>query len=289
MKPLIVIIGETASGKSSLAMEIAEKFNGEIINADSWSVYKNFNIGTAKPSKEERDKIKHHLLDIAEPLNGFSAAIYKRAAMKCIEEINNKNKLPILVGGTGLYVDSVLYDYSFLPPAPKYIRDKYNRMELFELMKIINTEGFNTDNIDLNNKRRLIRLIENKGVRPCSNKIRPNILILGIEISIEELELNIKNRVKSMIEKGLEFEVFNLAKLYSWEIEPMKGIGYREFKNYFEGEQTLVETEALIIKDSLKLAKKQRTWFKRNNSTQWLNKKSNTIAIVTTFLNKLNK
>ena len=125
-EPLIVIVGETATGKSDLAMFLAEKFKGEIINADSWSVYKGFNIGTAKPNKSDQDTIRHHLIDIADPKDGYSAAIFKRQAISAIKEIKYRNKLPILSGGSGLYVDSVLYDYSFLPASPSLMREKYN-------------------------------------------------------------------------------------------------------------------------------------------------------------------
>ena len=286
-EPLIVIVGATASGKSDVAMFLAEKFNGEIINADSWSVYKGFDIGTAKPSLNDQTLIKHHLLDIAEPKDGFSAAIFKRLALAAIDEIHSKNKIPILTGGTGLYIDSILYDYSFLPGSAASLRQKYNSMSIDALRQEIVKLQYDTEGIDLNNKRRLIRLLENKGIRPSAKSLRPNTLILGINLDQEILESRIENRVDSMFEAGLESEVRELSEKYGWDIEPLKGIGYREFKKYFEGNQTLLETRSMIIKDSIQLTKKQRTWFKRNNSIQWESRKSKIVIIVTTYLNKL--
>jgi len=288
-EPLIVIVGETATGKSDLAMLLAEKFKGEIINADSWSVYKGFNIGTAKPNKSDQDTIRHHLIDIADPKDGYSAAIFKRQAISAIKEIKYRNKLPILSGGSGLYVDSVLYDYSFLPASPSLLREKYNSMSIELIRQEIVNLNYDTNGIDLNNKRRLIRLLENGGVRPKSRSLRPNTLILGVSVDQQILKNNLEKRVNKMLTAGLENEVRELSEIYGWDIEPMKGIGYREFRNYFQGIQSLDETRAMIIKDSLQLAKKQRTWFKRNNSIQWVSNRSNIVTIVTTFLNKLSE
>jgi len=288
LSPLIVILGETASGKSAIALELAKKFNGEIINADSWSVYNGFDIGTAKPSLKEQQEIKHHLLDVADPKDGFSAAIFKRLAIEAIDNINKKGKIAILCGGTGLYIDSIIYDYSFLPPSSKQLRDKYNSMTLDEIKNEVKNQNIDTDGIDLGNKRRLIRLLENDGVRPASKEIRDNLILIGLKIDIDILTKNLESRVDLMFERGLENEVFKLSEKYGWDIESMKGIGYREFKPYFEGKQTIEETRKLIILHSLQLAKKQRTWFKRNNSIQWLSNREEIIVSVTTHLNKLN-
>jgi tRNA dimethylallyltransferase len=285
-EPIIVLVGETASGKSELAMFLAKEFNGEIINADSWAVYKGFDIGTAKPSSSERLNVKHHLIDVADPLEGYSAAVFKRQAMVAISKIHSRNKVPILTGGTGLYIDSVLYDYSFLPPSSPGLREKYNLMTIDELREEIIKLKYDTVGIDTNNKRRLIRLLENKGVRPEAKLLQEEVLILGISIETEVLKDRIEKRVDSMLTAGLENENRRLAKKYGWGIEPMKGIGYREFKAYFEGTKSLAETRDMIIKDSLQLTKKQRTWFKRNNSIHWVSKKSNIVMIVTTYLNK---
>ena len=288
MPPLVVIVGETSSGKSALALELAEKFNGEIIAADSWTVYKHFDIGTAKPSSHEQAMVPYHLLDVAEPAEGFSAVVFKRLARKAIGSISARGKLPILVGGTGLYIDSVIFDYGFLPPSDPALRAELKAVELPELLARAKKLRLDTTGIDLRNKRRIIRLIENNGVRPSKQSLRENTLILGLSISRDELSAKIEQRVDAMISMGLEGEVRSLAETYGWEAEPMKGIGYREWKAYFAGTQTLAETRAQIIKNTLNLAKRQRTWFKRNYSIHWLNnrdKDAQAVELITTLLN----
>lgn len=285
--PLVVIVGETASGKTELGVFVAEKFNGEVIAADSWTVYKDFTIGTAKPNTQDRMRVPHHLLDIAEPSIGYSAAEYKRHALSVIEEISSRNKLPILAGGTGLYIDSVLYDYSFLPPASPEIRSSLSKLSVDDLMCLIQDAGFDLRGIDIRNKRRLIRLIETGGAHPVkAQELRPNTLVIGVQISREVLHEHISQRVDGMFDAGLEREVALLAQRYGWDVEPMKGIGYREFYEYFNGSQTLEETRARIITSSLTLAKKQRTWFKRNKSIHWISKRDDAVELITTFLNK---
>lgn len=284
--PLIVIVGSTASGKSDLALYIADKFGGEIISADAMSVYKEFNIGTAKPSPEDRLKIVHHFVDVANPTEGYSAAVFKREAIKTISVISKKNKLPIMVGGSGLYVDSVLYDYSFMPPVNKNQRDYLNSLSISEILYLINKEKYDLTNIDIRNKRRLIRLYENKGQRPTFNSIRPNILIIGISLSKDALLKKINNRVNRMIDDGLIQEVEALSNKYGWECEPMKSIGYREFYEYFIGIKSIDEVKARIIKDTLELVKKQNTWFNRNKSIHWVENRDKVVELITTFLNK---
>ncbi|HVS58296.1 MAG TPA: tRNA (adenosine(37)-N6)-dimethylallyltransferase MiaA [Candidatus Saccharimonadales bacterium] len=283
--PLVVIVGETASGKSALALELAEQFGGEIICADSWTVYSHFDIGTAKPSPEERAKIHHQLLDVADPNKGFSAVEFQRLAKKAIDDIASRGKLPIMVGGTGLYIDSVIYDYSFLPPSSPEQRRQLNTLTLTELHTTAKELGLDTTGIDMRNKRRVIRLIENNGVRPTRHKLRPDTLLIGLSVPRDELRNRITERVDKMLRTGLEDEAADLAKRYGWEAEPMKGIGYREWQSYFAGEQTLEQTRLKIISSSLSLAKKQRTWFKRNKSIQWVDDRIKAVDLVTTFLN----
>lgn len=284
--PLIVIVGETASGKSELAMRIAEKFGGEIIAADSWTVYKEFDIGTAKPSAGERAGVPHHLIDVADPRKGFSAAEYKRLALAAIDDITARARLPILVGGTGLYVDSVVFDYSFLPPATPEIRAALNSLSIEDLLQKISEAGLDTLGLDLRNKRRLIRLLETNGARATRGHLRANTLIIGMQIPRDELRERIAARIDAMLTAGLENEVAKLAQKYGWNVEPMKGIGYREFAGQFNGSQTLDETRARIISSSLNLAKRQRTWFKRNKSIHWISKQAEAVELITTLLNK---
>ncbi len=283
--PLIAIVGETASGKSDLALKIAEKFSGELIAADSWTVYKDFNIGTAKPSPEERKRVPHHLIDIADPNTGFSAAEYKRMAVSAAGEISSKGKLPVMVGGTGLYIDSVIFDYSFLPPASPEIREELNQLTIDELLQKLDDLEIDTSGIDVRNKRRLIRLVETNGVRPSKGELRPNTLVLGLEIPRDELRMRVENRVDAMFAADLENEVKKLSIKYGWEVEPMKGIGYREFQEYFGGDQSLEQTRERIISATLNLAKRQRTWFKRNPYIQKISGFSDAEKLISSFLN----
>lgn len=283
---IVAIVGETASGKSAIAMELAKLLDGEIITADSWTVYKGFNIGTDKPSKQDRQDVKHHLLDVADPMIGYSAAEFKRQAEKTIVDIVKRAKLPIIVGGSGLYIDSILYDYSFLPPSDPALRVKYNAMTIEELRDLVGQTEYDTSDIDLNNKRRIIRLLENEGKFPSSRPIRKDILIVGIKTDRENLKANIEKRVDKMLGEGLEVEVRKLAKKYDWSVEPMKGIGYREFKEYIEDSVDLAEVVDKIVADTLNLAKKQRTWFNRNKSIHWVSNRDEIVEVVTTTLNK---
>jgi tRNA dimethylallyltransferase len=288
MPPLLVILGETASGKSALAMDLAEKFDGEIICADSWTVYQGFDIGTAKPTIEDRARVRHHLLDVADPAIGFSAVVFQRLAKQAISDITTRGKLPILVGGAGLYIDSVLYDYSFLPPSEPGLREELNATELKELLIRAEELEFDMEGIDLRNKRRVIRLIENNGIRPTKNQLRPNTLILGIQRSLDELRERIISRADDMIAQGFAEEVQQLGGIYGWDCEPMRAPDYRALAAYVQGKIPLYVAKERIIQNDLQLAKKQRTWFKRNQSIQWLTDRSYAEDILTTFLNKTN-
>ena len=287
MSPLVVIVGETASGKSRLAHSLALKLGGEIISADSWAVYKGFNIGTAKPSARERAEVAYHGLDIADPAVGFSAVEFQRLAQAAIEDISSRGKLPIIVGGTGLYIDSILYDYSFLPATDANLRSELDALSLEGVLQRAEELGLDTTDIDLRNKRRVIRLIENNGIRPSRQKLRENTIVLGLQLPREDLEMRMAKRIDAMLAAGLEDEVRRLADRYSWEAEPMKGIGYREFKLYFDGQQTLTEVRERIIRSTVQLAKKQRTWFKRNKSIHWLSNRdifTESVDFITTNL-----
>lgn len=285
-QPLIVIVGETSSGKSALAMYLAQQFTGEIIAADAWTVYKGFDIGTAKPSVEDQALVSHHLVDVANPSEGFSAAEFKFQAQSAINDIHARKKLPIVVGGSGLYVDSLLYDYSFAPKHNQKEREILNGMTLEQLLDQAAKMQLDTSLIDVRNKRRVIRLIENKGQMPGRQALRDNTLIIGVSIPAEVLAVRARERVAAMLARGLEREVRDLALKYGWNAEPMKGVGYREFQRYIAGEMALDELKQEIYMNTMKLAKKQRTWFKRNKSIQWISKKDDAVDLVTTFLNK---
>lgn len=289
--PLLAVVGETASGKSALAFELARRFDGELVCADSWTVYRGFDIGTAKPTAEERAAVPHHLLDIAEPVAGFSAVEFQKQAWRAINDITGRGKLPILVGGTGLYIDSVLYDYRFLPAPPAGMREELNARTLHQLQCQAAEAGLDTAGIDMNNKRRVVRLIENNGLRPTKGSLRERTLVLGITVDRSHLRQRVEQRVDTMLAAGLEAEVRHLSEMYGWEAEPMKGIGYREWRPYFEPrpelKQDLHQTRERIVAATMGLAKRQRTWFKRNESIHWLqppNTFEQSVELVTTFI-----
>jgi tRNA dimethylallyltransferase len=287
LSPLLVIVGETASGKTALAIELAERFNGEIICADSWTVRKGVDIGTAKPTPEERRKVPHHLLDVVRPDEDFTAAVFKRLANEAIADIAGRGKLPIMVGGTGLYVDGVIYDFNFLPAGDRTEREELNRLSIAKLLERIEYSKFDLGDIDTRNKRRLIRLIETKGMRPTRQPLRKNTFIIGLKTDRAVIEQRIIARLDDMLAAGLEDEVKALADKYGWEAEALKGIGYAQWRGYFEGTQSLPETRSKIIKATFEYAKRQRTWFKRNKSIHWFHAPVNARDIVdsvTTFL-----
>lgn len=253
--PLVVIVGETASGKSALAMELAEKFDGEIICADSRTVYKGMNIGTAKPSVADQQNVTHHLLDIVEPDENLNVRQFQQLAIQAIEDIARHGRLPILVGGAGLYVDSVLFDYEFSPPGARR---------------------------DIENPRHL----KYQDMTAYKSGLRHNTLVLGLQRTHESLKVRIEQRIEAMISLGLEQEVRNLVKRYGWEAPGLNTIGYREFRGYFDGKKSLDEVVEGLERNTILYAKRQRTWFKRNESIHWLNDPSGAVDLVTTFLNK---
>jgi len=255
-EPLIVIVGETASGKSALAMDLAKRFDGEIICADSRTVYKDMDIGTAKPSKLDQKKIPHYLLDIIEAGQPFTVAEFKRLAHEAIQDISKKGKLPIMVGGSGLYVDSVIFDYQFSEKS----RSK-----------------------DPKNPRHL----KPNPDHGLDKKLRPNTLIIGLKLDRDELQKRITKRVGQMFSNGLIDEAKNLGNKYGWEIEVLKTPGYKALRRYLNNELNVTEAKELFIRSDMQLAKKQRTWFKRNNSIQWVSDPIKAVDLATTFLNKL--
>ena len=286
--PLVVIVGETASGKSALAFELAQRFDGEIICADSRTVYKGLDIGTAKPTPEDQSRIPHHCLDIVEPDQTFTAADFKAQAMAAIQGMTGRGKLPIMVGGTGLYVDSVVYDYQFRPPADPEQRMELQGLTVPELQQRLSVQGITLPENEMN-PRHLIRAIETKGRQPDRRPLRQNTLILGLRPEAEELRQRIARRVDSMMRGGLMDEARELSETHGWDAAPMQTIGYQEWKKYLDGSQDLGQTTDLIVRHTLAYAKRQRTWFKRNNSVHWLSngeELAQSVELTTTLLNK---
>ncbi|MGH7233849.1 MAG: tRNA (adenosine(37)-N6)-dimethylallyltransferase MiaA, partial [Candidatus Saccharimonadales bacterium] len=278
--PLIGVVGSTATGKSQLALKLAQSLNGEIVSADSWLVRRGVDIGSAKPSLIMQSKVPHHLIDIIDPGQDFTAAEYKKLAKKAIADIQSRGKLPILVGGTGLYIDAVLYDYSFLGAADSKERQRLNSLTLDELHSIARSKGLDLSSIDTRNKRRVIRLIESNGGVATKSSLRPDTLVIGVVSQPSSLHHQITKRVESMINQGLEEEVRGLSDKYGWDCEGLKGIGYSEWRLYFNDHQSLETTKERIIKDTVALAKRQGTWFKRNKSIHWLDNPVNWQQVV---------
>lgn len=284
--PLVAIVGETASGKSALALKIAGRYDGEIICADSRTVYKGMDIGTAKPSLQERQAIPHHGLDVVEPGGRFSAAEFKDLTQKIIKDISKRGKLPILVGGTGLYIDAVLYDYEFLPPPDPAIRHRYEQMSRDELRQEL-CERHITAPTNEYNKRHLVRALETGGEVSRRSDLRPNTCIVGLSVDRDVLRQRITSRVDEMIRSGFVEEVRKLLSIYGSEHEAFRAPGYKPFIAYLQGALTIEQARDLFIRNDMALAKRQRTWFKRNKSIQWSATPEEAESIITNFLGRL--
>lgn len=284
--PMVVVVGETASGKSNISMNIAQQYNGELICADSWTIYDEMNIGTAKPAPEDRKRVRHHLLDVVKPDEDFTAVDFQRLANEAIVDIIERGKLPIMVGGNGLYVDSVLFSYTFLPASSDEEREKLSSMTLEQLRDLAFEKGVDLTGIDRHNKRRVVRAIEAGGERPGHSPMRANTLIIGVKRSKQELRERIEARVEKMFAHGLPHEVKNLVDTYGWETEAMKGIGYREFHGFFEGGVSKNEVKRRIVRSTVRLAKKQRSWFKRNRQIRWVDSEEQALELVHEFLSE---
>ncbi len=269
-KPLIVILGPTASGKTALAVKLAEQFGGEIICADSRTVYKGLDIGTAKPSREEREAVPHWCLDLVEPNQKYTAADFKEYAIKKIEEIRSRGHIPFLVGGTGLYIDSVIFDYKFPAKANDEQRAVLEKMSIDELHKYCIENNIELPEND-KNKRYVIRSIEKNGAKSLRN-LQPisNCFIVGITTKEIELRTNIAFRNEQLLQNGVIEEASNSAKKFGWENEAMKGNIYKLCRQYLDG--TIDKTELRRKADiaDWQLAKRQKTWFKRNEHIKWL-------------------
>lgn len=283
--PLVVILGETASGKSALAMQIAQEFHGEIIAADSRTIYRGMDIGTAKPTQEERRRVRHHLLDVVEPDQRFTAADFKRCAMQAIADIGSRGKLPLLVGGSGLYIDAVLYDFAFGGDADPEFRARLQRLSVDELQRTILSKGIALP-ANHRNPRHLIRALETRGQMASSRPLRSNTLVLGLRIDRMTLHEHIAQRVRAMMEASFVEEVRHLVKRYGDQLPAFQAPGYASVIEYLQGSLTLEEAEQATIVATERLAKRQRTWFRRNKSVQWITEQEQAVDLITTFLNK---
>ena len=288
--PLVVVAGATASGKTSLSIELAEKFSGEVVSCDSMQIYKNLDIGTAKPTKEEMGTIPHHMLDVAEPWEDFSVERYCTMAHEVIKDIHTRNKLPILAGGTGLYRDNTIYATSFSAPRRdeslslellRYAEENGNEA-LFEILKKEDPEA--AEKLHPNDIKRVIRAIETKRT---TGKARSEIdlesrpeespydyIYLAIDMPRDMLYERIEKRVDIMLEDGLleEVKTHILPDLQRLTTSAM-AIGYREVIWYFKGLCTYDEMVLLLKRNTRRYAKRQLTWLRNNKDVIWLSYK----------------
>lgn len=283
--PLIVIVGQTASGKSALAMHLAQKYNGEIIAADSRTVYRGMDIGTAKPMPNDRKIVKHHLIDVVYPSSTFSSLQFKQQANMAILNISGRGKLPIMVGGTGLYVDAVVYDFQFRGPADPDVRRELEQLSVDELQARLRDADIPLPT-NSQNPRHLIRALETDGQVAARGPLRPNTLVIGLQIEPDALRKKIADRVDAMVAAGLVEEARGLAERYGWDVPAMQAPAYKAFRPYIEGKITLEEAKRLFVQKDWQYARRQKTWFRRNKDIVWICKPDESIDLVTTFLNK---
>jgi len=283
---VIVICGPTASGKTALSIQLAQKINGEIISSDSMQIYKNMNIGTAKPDKQEMQGIKHYLLDFVEPNQRYSVADYKKDAENAIEDILQKGKVPIIVGGTGLYVDSLIYgiEYPNIEFDENYRKKLEKRAEkeglekLYEEARKIDPQAM--EKISRNDQKRILRVLEiynatgktktEQEIESRKNEVKYDYRVFAINMDREKLYDRINKRVDIMIQKGLIEEVENLLKKYNEFPTAMQGLGYKEVVEYLQGKVLKEDMIENIKRESRRYAKRQITWFKKNKQTIWI-------------------
>ncbi|PJI10148.1 MULTISPECIES: tRNA (adenosine(37)-N6)-dimethylallyltransferase MiaA [Clostridium] len=289
MDDLLIIAGPTAVGKTDISIKVAEKIGGEIISADSMQIYKYMDIGSAKIRKDEMKGIKHHLIDVVEPNEDFSVAKFKDIAQETINDIKDRKKYPMLVGGTGLYINSIICNYDFTGVYKdceyrsylKKLADEKGKEYVHEMLKDVDNESYKK--LYPNDLKRVIRALEvykvtNKTISQINSDvdlydIPYNIHYFVLNMNRQKLYERINLRVDKMIEKGLVREVIKLRDMgYNSNMQSMKGIGYKEILSYLDGNITLNEAVELIKKGSRHYAKRQLTWFRKDKRAVWLDK-----------------
>lgn len=281
MEKVLVIVGPTAVGKTALSVELAKKFNGEIISGDSLQVYKKLDIGTAKIKTSEMEGIPHHLIDVIEPNATYSVADFQKAGRKLITEITERGRLPMIVGGTGLYIQSLLYDFQLgaKEESVTAVRKKYEELaetlskkELWEYLKT--KDPLAAEKIHWNNQRKVIRALEVfevTGYSITTPQEEPARLydycMIGLNTERALLYQRINQRVDSMLEEGLLEEARFVYEL--GEVQASQGIGYKEFYPYFKGEESLENVVEQLKMNSRRYAKRQLTWFRNRLDAHW--------------------
>lgn len=299
MKPkVIVIVGPTASGKTSASIKLAKLIDGEIISADSMQIYQHMDIGTAKPTLDEMNGIKHYLISVISPEENFNVTLYKKEAENAMKDIFAKGKIPIIVGGTGLYVSTLINGIEF----SEVEEDKEYRAEMERLAEekgndylhemLAKVDKAAAENINANNVRRVIRALEiyrltGKTKTQLDEESRKELaydyMVYGIETPREELYERINVRVDKMLEDGLVQEVKTLNSKYKISKTALQGLGYKEVIEYLEGQISYDEMVSKIKQESRRYAKRQLTWFRREKQIKWCRLD----AIVSTIVNDL--
>lgn len=303
MEKVIVICGPTASGKTSLSIELAKKIQGEIVSCDSMQIYKEMNIGTAKPTKEEMQGIKHYLLDFVSPEERYSVADYKKDAKKAIKEIIEKGKTPIVVGGTGLYIDSLIYEieYPNIQFDEAYRKQLEKRVQIEGLEKLyqeaekIDSEAI--QKISPNDQKRILRILEiyhatgkTKTQQEIESRKRPpeyEYQVYALKWDREILYKRINQRVDQMLKQGLINEVKEILARHDKFPTAMQGLGYKEVVQYLNGDVTKEEMIEKIKMETRRYAKRQMTWFRKNKQTIWLDGQEEVEINIDIILKKL--
>lgn len=281
MAPLIVITGPTASGKTGLALELAERYGGEIICADSRTIYKGMDIGTAKPTAAEQARVPHHLLDIVEPGEIFTAKDFQAAAFQALADIRARGKVPLLVGGTGLYIDAVVLEYEW--PEQAQTRDGLEALSIDELQAMLKKQHIALP-VNMTNKRHLINSLVRGGVSGKARELpREETVVVAIATDKQILNDRIRMRAIEMFQTGVINEAKQLAEQYGWGSEAMSSNIYPIIRRIVEGELTETEAIEIFIKKDRQLAKRQMTWLKRHTFVQWLSLKDARAYIETTL------
>lgn len=293
MDKVLAIVGPTAVGKTDFGITCANSFNGEIISGDSIQIYKGLDIGSAKPTKFEQTKAKHHLIDIKEPFDNYSVKEFQDLGREKIDYLHRENKLPIIVGGTGLYIKALLYDYVFFDEDEQDNQfDNLSNEDLYNILKQKDPKAL--DSIHINNRKRLVRALNvyekhKKGISEIKSeqKHKPiyDCLIIGLTTSRDNLYERIDLRIDKMINDGLINEIKELLKLgINFENQCMQAIGYKEFKDYFDNKKTLEECINLVKTNSHHFAKRQYTFFNNQMNIEWYINKDEALQRVKEWL-----
>lgn len=304
MKPKVVVIGgPTASGKTALSIELAKVINGEIVSADSMQIYKDMNIGTAKPKADEMQGIKHYMLDFVSPEERFSVSEYVKQATECIKEILSKGKVPIVVGGTGLYIDSLIYGIEFpeIEIDEEYreslnkIADEQGLDTLYEMAYKIDPEAMEI--ISRNDRKRIIRVLEiykqtgknktQQNEESRKNGVSYDYRVFAIDMERSLLYDRINKRVDLMLEEGLIEEVKKISNKYNKFPTAMQGLGYKEVVAYLKNEMTKEEMIEKLKMETRRYAKRQLTWFRKNKELIWLDGQASIADNINIILNNI--